>query len=165
MPKKKRRPTPLSKKEVAKVKAFNELGFSQYAVAKRTGFSAATVRKYLANAEAYSTPDMQNLVDQIKEKEILDLTVLTVEARDRLHILAPHMNPIEAIALMDRSFQQRRLLEGKSTANIATLTQIIKDAHGAVVSSVENTAVSFDETKRQPIDVEVEINGSQANYS
>jgi hypothetical protein len=35
---------------------------------------------------------------------------------------------IPTIALVDRVFQQRRLLEGQSTANIATLTALIVNA-------------------------------------
>ena len=72
---------------------------------------------------------MESQIAEICEKEILDLTVLTVKARQRLHELAATMNPIEAIALMDRTFQQRRLLEGKSTSNIATLQKIIREAN------------------------------------
>jgi len=72
---------------------------------------------------------MQALVTEIQAKEISDLVVLTVKARERLHDLASRMNPIEAIALMDRTFQQRRLLQGKSTENVATLVKIITEAN------------------------------------
>jgi len=124
-----RRRKALNKREQAEIKALNKLGHSNYAVAKRTGIDNHTVAKYLANQEAYADPRMTAMVAEICEKEILDLTVLTVKARERLHELAAKMNPIEAIALMDRSFQQRRLLEGKSTANIATLQKIIQKAN------------------------------------
>jgi len=105
------------------------MGNSKYAIEKRTGMSGHTIDKYLANREAYTDPRMEQKIQQIKEKEIWDLTVLNVRAKDRLHDLAATMNPIESIALMDRSFQQLRLLEGKSTANVATLTKIIMEAH------------------------------------
>lgn len=127
---KKRRGKPLSKKEQANIKALSELDTSNYAIAKRTGISPNTIKKYLEDAEAYADPEMQARIEKIKEREILDLTVLNVQAKQRLHELADKMNPIEAIALMDRTFQQRRLLEGKSTANIASLTKIIEEAHG-----------------------------------
>lgn len=111
------------------MKALSTVGMTPYAISKRTGINEHTVAKYLANQEAYNNPKMQQLVAQVLEKEIMDLTVLTVKARQRLHERAPFMNAIESIALMDRSFQQRRLLEGKSTSNIATLRKIINEAN------------------------------------
>jgi len=120
----------LNKREQALIKASTELGKSGYQIEKETGISHTTVGKYLKNQEAYSNPKMKEMVAQIKEHEILDLTVLNVRAKQRLHEVAERLNPIEAIALMDRTFQQIRLLEGKSTANISTLTKIVEEAHG-----------------------------------
>lgn len=111
--------------EKAEVKALTNLGHSSYGVSKRTGINVGTIEKYLRDQEAYSDPKMMALVEEIQAHEIEDLTVLTVRARARLHDIANRMNPIEALALMDRSFQQRRLLQGKSTENIATLHKII----------------------------------------
>ena len=61
------------------------------------------------------------MVDLIKEREINDLYLLGAKARNRLHELVDEgkTKTIETVALMDRSFQQRRLLEGKSTENMA----------------------------------------------
>jgi hypothetical protein len=125
----KRRKKQLDKKEIATVHALTKLNYTPYAIQKRTGIDNHTVAKYLATRDAYTDPKFESLVQAICEKEISDLVALTVEARDRLHDLAPSMNPIEAIALMDRTFQQRRLLQGKSTSNIATLAKIIADAN------------------------------------
>ena len=36
---------------------------------------------------------------------------------------------ISTIALVDRTFQQRRLLEGRSTVNVGLKTQLIMTAH------------------------------------
>jgi hypothetical protein len=124
-----RRKKKLNKKEIATVHALTKLNYTPYAIHKRTGIDNHTVAKYLATRDAYTDPKFEAMVKSICEKEIFDLVALTVEARDRLHDLAPSMNPIEAIALMDRSFQQRRLLEGKSTSNIATLAKIIAEAN------------------------------------
>jgi predicted transcriptional regulator len=120
----------LNKREQALIKASTELGKSSYQIEKETGIAHTTVGRYLKNQEAYADPKMKEMVAQIKEHEILDLTVLNVRAKARLHKIADRMNPIEAIALMDRTFQQIRLVEGKSTQNIASLTKIIQDAHG-----------------------------------
>lgn len=124
-----RRKKKLNVVEKAEVKALSEMNLTPYAIGKRTGISHHTVAKYLADQEAYNDPGMPELIAKIQEKEIADLTVLTVRARSRLHKLAATMNPIEAIALMDRTFQQRRLLQGKSTENIATLVKIITEAN------------------------------------
>lgn len=129
----KRRNKKLNKKELVEVKALSELGNSAYAIEKRTGISHTTIGKYLADNEAYNNPKIKELVEKVKENEIADLIVLNVQAKQRLHDRAPFMNAIEAIALMDRSFQQLRLLEGKSTQNIKTLTQIIMEADGVIV--------------------------------
>ena len=118
-----------NKKELATVKALSNLGNTPFAIEKRTGLYHTTVSKYLSDAEAYNDPTMPALIAQIQAREIEDLTVLTVRARARLHDIAATMNPIEAIALMDRSFQQRRLLQGKSTENVATLVKIITEAN------------------------------------
>ena len=117
------------KKELAEIKALSNMGMTPYAIEKRTGLYHTTVAKYLAQQEAYNDPGMQALVTEIQAKEISDLVVLTVKARERLHDIAGRMNPIEAIALMDRTFQQRRLLQGKSTENVATLVKIITEAN------------------------------------
>ena len=54
-----------------------------------------------------------------KDKELDDLFLIGVKARKRLHELLDEgkTKPIETTAIMDRAFQQRRVLEGKSTEN------------------------------------------------
>lgn len=125
-PHKGKKPT---KESVARMLALSELGKKPYEIEKITGHSHNTIAKYLRDQEAYSDPKMQERVTEIKEKEILDLTVLNVTAKQRLHDIVPKANVIEALAVVDRTFQQIRLLEGKSTANIKTLTMIIQEAH------------------------------------
>lgn len=108
------------KKEVAQYIALNGLGLSPSAIAKRMGKSHHTVIKYL-NSDVYrDDPLVKELVSTIKEKETADLCLLGGKARARLHEILDEGNTkaIETVAIMDRSFQQRRLLEGLSTANI-----------------------------------------------
>lgn len=59
------------------------------------------------------------MVNIIKELEIDDLYLLGAKARKRLHELLDQgdTKAIEITAVMDRSFQQRRLLEGQFTEN------------------------------------------------
>ena len=112
-----------TKKELAHIKALSDLGHTPTAVAKKVGRSHHTVIKYL-NSEVYNDPEIEAMVSRIKEKEIADLCLLGAKARKRLHELmdAGTSKVIETVALMDRAFQQRRLLEGASTQNIAIHT-------------------------------------------
>ena len=111
-----------TKKELAQYKALNDMGLTPNAIAVRARRDPKTVRKYL-QSEVYNDPEIMQMVDVIKEKEISDLYLLGAKARKRLHELLDEGNTktIETVALMDRSFQQRRLLEGQSTENIAQI--------------------------------------------
>ena len=108
-----------TKKEIAQYKALNDLGLTANAIAVRANRDPKTVRKYL-RSEVYQDPEIMQMVDIIKQKEIQDLYLLGAKARKRLHELLDEgkTKTIETVALMDRSFQQRRLLEGQSTENI-----------------------------------------------
>lgn len=111
-----------TKKELAHYKALNDLGLTPNAIAVRANRDPKTVRKYL-QSEVYNDPEIKRMVDIIKTKEVSDLYLLGAKARKRLHELLDEGNTktIETVALMDRSFQQRRLLEGQSTENIAQI--------------------------------------------
>jgi len=125
--KKGKRPT---KREQAQMTALAELGKGTYEIGAALGRSPHTVRRYI-NSPMFTDPKFAAMIDEYKQKELIDLTVLNIEARGRLHDLMPVMTPIEACAVMDKSFQQRRLVEGKSTENIFSLRRIIEEAHGA----------------------------------
>ena len=126
-----------SKREQAQMLAMAELGQGSYVIGAALGRAPNTVHKYITQP-LFSDPKFRQLVEEYKSKELIDLTVLNIEARGRLHDLVPTMTPIEAIALMDKSFTQRRLLEGKSTENIFSLRKIISEAHDAI--QVESTS-------------------------
>lgn len=151
---------PLKVQEKAEIKALSEMGLSNYAIEKRTGISHNTVDKYLSDAEAYKDPKMAEKIQKIKEKEVLDLTLLNIKAKQRLHDIVPRANVIESLAVMDRTFQQIRLIEGKSTQNIATLTKIVEEAHASMLAPKDadvQRGVPTDEVNRhQPVDIEVE---------
>ena len=116
-----------SKKELARMKAMNELGESPTSIANRMGRSHNTVIKYL-ESDVYHDVAIAEMVEKIKEKELSDLYLLGAKGRHRLHELIDKGDSqmIPTIALVDRVFQQRRLLEGASTANVSTLTKIIE---------------------------------------
>jgi predicted transcriptional regulator len=120
-----------TKKELAQYKALNDLGLTPNAIAVRTGRDPKTIRKYLAS-EVYTDPDIMQMVNTIKEKEIADLYLIGAKARKRLHELLDEgdTKTIETVAVMDRSFQQRRLLEGQSTDNFSMLNLVAADLRG-----------------------------------
>lgn len=117
-----------TKTELARFKAMSDLGLTPNAIGKRSGRDPKTVRKYL-QSEVYNDPEIMRMVEIIKEKEVTDLYLLGAKARNRLHELMDEgkTKTIETVALMDRSFQQRRLLEGQSTENIASLHDTIAE--------------------------------------
>jgi hypothetical protein len=129
--KSKKKGKPPTKREQAQMLALKQLGKSEYEIGMSLGRSHHTIAKY-TQAPLFTDAKFQDMVEEYKTKEILDLTVLNISARARIHDLIPTMTPIEAIACMDKSFQQRRLLEGKSTENIFSLRRIIEDAHKPV---------------------------------
>ena len=117
-----------TKTELARFKAMSDLGLTANAIGSKTDRDPKTVRKYL-QSEVYNDPEITQLVDIIKEKEISDLYLLGAKARKRLHELLDdgNMKTIETVATMDRSFQQRRLLEGQSTANFVSIVADIEE--------------------------------------
>ncbi|MBZ0156274.1 MAG: hypothetical protein K8I29_08720 [Alphaproteobacteria bacterium] len=114
-----RKPKP-TKKELARMKVLSDMGHSPTAIAKKIGMSNHTVSKYLS-MDLFSDPEIKSFMQVIRDREIDDLCLLGGKARARLHEMLDEgkTKPIETVAIMDRTFQQRRLLEGQSTANIA----------------------------------------------
>lgn len=117
-----------TKKELARIKVMREMGESPTAIARRIGRSHNTVIKYL-RSDVYENPDIKAIVDRMREKELEDLWLLNAKARKNLHDMLDKGKGgmIPTIALMDRSFTQRRLLEGNSTSH--NLIEVITEAH------------------------------------
>ena len=112
-----RKPT---KPELARFKAMADLGVTPNAIGKQVGRDPKTVRSYLQSPVYETDPDLQEMVELIKARELDDLYLLGAKGRKRLHNLLDEgqTKMIETIALVDRTFQQRRLLQGGSTANV-----------------------------------------------
>lgn len=115
-----------TKKELARMKVMQEIGESPTAIARRLGRSHNTVIKYL-ESDVFNDPDIGELVERIRKKEVEDLYLLGAKGRQRLHELLDRGDSkmIETIALVDRTFQQRRLLEGRSTLNVNSLSALV----------------------------------------
>lgn len=120
-----------TKKELAQYKAMNDMGLTPNAIAVRTKRDPKTIRKYL-QSEVYNDPEIASMVDLIKTREINDLYLIGAKARSHIHKLLDegNMKAIETVATMDRSFQQRRLLQGESTENIAQVMEIVARIKG-----------------------------------
>src|SRR5919106_4194489 len=116
-----RKPT---KNEIAKMAVMAAEGFSNRAIGEELGRSHVTVTKYLSS-EVFTDPDIAEKIEKLQKAEIDDLTLLTGKLRGHLHMLVDRgkMRPIETVAALDRTFQQRRLLEGKSTQHHMVLTK------------------------------------------
>src|SRR5215510_373094 len=128
-----------NKKELAKMKVMSDLGLSPTAIAEKLGRSHNTVIKYL-DSDVYNDPTISEIVEKIKENEINDLYLLGAKGRKRLHELVDKGDSkmIETIALVDRVCQQRRLLEGKSTENILSITRLIQQSHEESLREAED---------------------------
>lgn len=107
-----------------KLKSLLKLKLTGVEISKRLDISEATLYRYL-NYLKLQEPKIK----EIDRVELTDLTLLGAKARMKLAERIEDMKPIELIALVDRSFQQRRLLQGKSTANVSVLSKIIQEAH------------------------------------
>lgn len=108
------------KKEIAQMVVLNDLGKSARQIGAQTGHSPNTVLKYLQDSERLNDPKVKELVERYRDQEADHLALLGGKARALLEerLDAGKMSNIEAIALTDRFFQQRRAIEGKSTGNI-----------------------------------------------
>ena len=122
-----KRPTRL---ELAKMKVMSDVGLTPTTIAGKLGKSHHTVIKYL-QSDVYTDPSIGEIVERIKEKETQDLWLLGAKGRQRLHELLDEgkSQMIPTIALVDRAFQQRRLLEGKSTINLSLKSQLVEAAN------------------------------------
>lgn len=113
-----------TKPDIARFKVMKDMGLTPNAIGKRTGYDGKTVRAYLSS-EVYADPDIQQMIELIKGKELNDLHLIGGKARAVLNGYLDSVmrgekepNPVAIVAIQDRSFQQRRLLEGLSTENI-----------------------------------------------
>ena len=106
-----------SKSELAKMKVMSDLGHTPNAIGNKIGRDPKTVRKYLST-EAYNDPEIEAMVSLLKEHELKQLQLIGGMARA---ILVNYLtdclegrkepNPISVTAVLDRTFQQKRLLE------------------------------------------------------
>ena len=130
------------------MKVMRDLGHSPTAIAEKLGRSHNTVIKYL-DRDVYNDPTISVIVEKIKENGINDLYLLGAKGRKRLHELVDSGNSkmIETIALVDRVFQQRRLLEGKTTENFGAITRIINESHEQSIREARERSRKLPESK------------------
>ena len=109
------------------MKVMYDLGVTPTAIATKIGKSHHTIQKYL-KSDVFTDPTIKEIVEKIRETELNDLYLLGAKGRQRLHELLDSEEKVQmipTIALVDRTFQQRRLLEGRSNVNIGLHTQLV----------------------------------------
>ena len=146
-----RKPKP-SSKELAEMVVLKNFGYSEYMIGRIMGKSNHTIKRYL-NSDIYADPQIKLMIEKITKKEINDLKLIGVKSRSCIHKYLNSVlngdkepNPIAITAIQDRSFQQRRLLEGNSTENRAVSVKdeeiyksiLIEEAK--LLKSLKNTA-------------------------
>lgn len=113
----------IDKRELATMKVLAEMGETPSAIAKQIGKSHHTTICYLKEkTEVFNDPEVKKLIEVIKQKELDELCLIGKKSRTVLNnylddCLAGEKqpNPIAIVAIQDRSFQQRRLLENEAT--------------------------------------------------
>lgn len=107
-------------KKKAVIKAMSEAGSSSQEIADTVGVDQHTVLAILKQPICTD----QALITALQERELNDLTVLGGIARQNIvkKIIKGGGNITENVIVMDRTFQQRRLLAGQSTSNHIVLS-------------------------------------------
>ncbi len=140
-----------NKKELARMKVLSDMGESNRSIARQLGKGHGTIKKYLNSDVFTNAPEIDRMVEQIKDREVADLTLLGARGRQHIHELLDEGKStlIPLIALVDRTFQQRQLLTGKSTVNLNLKMQLVLAAQeqnsGKNVNEVDVTPTKTEE--------------------
>lgn len=118
------RPT---KPQLAKLKALTDMGQTPTAAAKVVGIDHHTALSYIRDrAAVFEDREIKAMINRLKQAELDQLTTITGKARlildqylDDVMAGEREANPISVTAILDRTFQQRRLVEGASTVNVS----------------------------------------------
>ena len=140
-----------NKKELARIKVMSELGVSPTAIAGKLGKSHHTIIKYL-QSDVFTDPTIKEIVEKIRDTELNDLYLLGAKGRQRLHELLDSEEKVQmipTIALVDRTFQQRRLLEGRSTVNLGLKMQLVLAAEAEDQAQQDKKSPQGDESNGQ----------------
>jgi len=111
----------VTKEEIALMNVMDDRGSPVSIIAEELDRNYTTVTRVLKNTKYLSDPKIQKMIATMQQDEAEDLALIGIKGRQRMHKLLDDeaTNPIETTAMVDRVFQQRRLLEDKSTANIS----------------------------------------------
>jgi len=133
------------------MKVLSDMGESNRSIARQLGKGHGTIKKYLNSDVFTNAPEIDRMVEQIKDREVADLTLLGARGRQHIHELLDEGKStlIPLIALVDRTFQQRQLLTGKSTVNLNLKMQLVLAAQeqnsGKNVNEVDVTPTKTEE--------------------
>ena len=133
------------------MKVMSELGMSSTAIAGKLGKSHHTIIKYL-QSDVFTDPTIKEIVEKIRDTGLNDLYLLGAKGRQRLHELLDSEEKVQmipTIALVDRTFQQRRLLEGRSTVNLGLKMQLVLAAEAEDQAQQDKKSPQGDESNGQ----------------
>ena len=129
------------------MKVLAELGETPTAIAKKIGKSHHTVIYYLKEKiEVFNDPIVKKLIEVIQQKEMSELFLIGEKARAVLSAYlddciegTKQPNPIAIVAIQDRSFQQRRLLEGSATEifDVSMIKELDKEIEEITLKIIE----------------------------
>ncbi len=139
-----------NKKELARMKALSDMGESNRSIARQLGKGHGTIKKYLSSDLFLNATEIDKMVEKIKEREVADLTLLGARGRQHIHELLDEGKStlIPLIALVDRTFQQRQLLTGKSTVNLNLKMQLVLAANEQNDKPTDVTPTKTEEPQR-----------------
>ena len=121
----------VTKKEKAIIKTMSDSGQSLRRIGRILGRDHHTISRHLESLDM-NDPEIKKYISVLKADELNDLTLIGGMARSRLFELLAEgkTKAIETTAIMDRCFQQRRLLSGESTHNVEAYHQVARlDEH------------------------------------
>ncbi len=100
-----------NKRELARMKVLSDMGESNRSIARQLGKGHGTIKEYLNSDVFTNAPEIDRMVEQIKDREVADLALLGARGRQHIHELLDEgkSSLIPLIALVDRTFQQLSL--------------------------------------------------------
>ena len=126
----------LTKPQIAQMKVQADMGYSTYAISKEMGIDWHTAKAYLMKYDTLSDPDIKNMVDIIKKRELNDLHAIGAKSRVVLNQYLDDVldgkkepNPISITVIVDRTFQQRQL-PGHKPTEILSIRSMVASFQG-----------------------------------
>ena len=125
-------------------------GLSYDEIAALVGISKSAIIQRLARYKAMIEASEHAEAFQAKESKVLAgiRGNLLAHVADCLEEQKEEISPYQAVGMYGILFDKQRLLEGKSTSNIATLTRIVEASQDSGDAALRNQSISIDSPKK-----------------